>query len=416
MRLDETSDPEPEAYPAMNWDKSIYDDRSTMIEERHQARGDLLRLLHDIAIAVNQSTRIERAVRYVIERVCAHSGWPVGHAFLVSEDGSGELEPTGIWYVQREAKLEPFKRLTMQTRFAKGEGLIGRVYQTGKPMWVRDVGRNPSWLRRNVGDLGLRSALIYPVSVEGRVIAVAEFYSSQESRPGPEMMSVMQTVGALLGQLFERKELEFQLAEMATEEQRRVGQELHDVIGQQVTALSFVAKNLERRLKESSEKEAEMAERLAQGIEETKGQIRALIEGLAPVGVEASGLPTLLEDMALRSGRLYGLECRVESDGRVDIRDDFKAGQLFRIVQEALHNAVKHGSADKAVVVLRRYKDRGVLKVSDNGTGFDPDALTEGMGLRIMRYRAGLIDGELSVWSRPGAGTVITCSFKQEQE
>src|SRR5207302_4003066 len=139
---------------------------------------------------------------------------------------------------------------------------------------------------------------------------------------------------------------------IAASEQRRIGQELHDGTGQELTGLCMLADNLADALKEASVAETQTARRIAQGLRQALGQVRLLSRGLIPVEVDAEGLMAALTELTGRIRELHALHCVFECAEPVPIDDNDTATQLYRIAQEAINNAIKHGSAANLKVTL----------------------------------------------------------------
>lgn len=207
----------------------------------------------------------------------------------------------------------------------------------------------------------------------------------------------------------ERKKLEEAVLEISAREQRRIGQDLHDDLGQLLTGIAFMTRVLQDRLSEARLGEAADAAKIVSLVNEAIRRTRELAAGLQPVIPEARGLMGALERLAADVSRLFGIRCRFETHDAALIHDQAVANQLYRIAQEAVNNAVKHGRASTVLISL---PSRGVLSIIDDGTGFDAKLRAPaGLGMHIMRYRARMIGGSLEVHSTPGAGTVIRCLF-----
>jgi PAS domain S-box-containing protein len=210
----------------------------------------------------------------------------------------------------------------------------------------------------------------------------------------------------------ERKRLEQEVLDIAAEEQRRIGQELHDGTGQELTGLCMLADNLAELLREEERKEEVLARRIARGLRDALGQVRALSRGLVPVEVDAEGLMSSLSELTHRISELHGIPCVFECAEPVPLEDNFSATQMFRIAQEAITNALKHSQASNIRVTLEAKDYYLTLKIIDDGVGMPPpEHMTDGTGLRIMRYRAGQIGATLSVRSGAAGGTVVSCTL-----
>ncbi len=232
--------------------------------------------------------------------------------------------------------------------------------------------------------------------------------------PADLAVSAVDDLGMFTGiirDVSERLELQRQILEIAQEEDRRIGQELHDNIQQQLTGLSLFASGLEQSLLKKSISEAPLAGRIAREISETIGQVNLLSRGLVPVEIDAEGLRSSLTELASRVSEQYRVQCDFEAHGRIDLADNFVATHLFRMAQEAINNAIKHGKSDRIKVSLVGTDGTIELNVLDNGVGFRDVRLhgTSGVGLRIMRYRADLIRADLRICPGEDGGTLVSC-------
>jgi len=209
-----------------------------------------------------------------------------------------------------------------------------------------------------------------------------------------------------------RRKLEKEISEISTREQQRIGQELHDGLGQELTGLGYLAETLYCDLQDRAIAEAETANDLADGIGRALEQARTIAKGLVPVEIDANGLMSALRQLTSNTQRRCGIACRFDYDGPVRIEDTAVATQVFRIVQEAINNAAKHSRAKQILVELKTDGGRIALEVRDDGVGIGEDFEEKGgMGLRIMHYRAGVIGATLNVGPAEGGGTIVTCSL-----
>jgi len=140
-----------------------------------------------------------------------------------------------------------------------------------------------------------------------------------------------------------------------------------------------------------------------------------LARGLSPVALEANGLVSALQELTDTVKGLFGLSYTFKSKGNIVVKDPM-ATHLYRITQEAINNAIKHGHASHLLVSLKKIGDKVALTVDDNGAGFSVDGPQfQGMGLRTIAYRAGMIGADVRVKSRPGHGTQIICTFSPNE-
>jgi two-component system CheB/CheR fusion protein len=218
----------------------------------------------------------------------------------------------------------------------------------------------------------------------------------------------------ILHDITSRKELEREIVEIAALEQRRIGADLHDNVGQELTALGLLADNLVEALGHISPANSDAASRVAKGLSRVLKQVRIISRGLLPVEVDASGLAAALEDLAARVSENSGVSCVFRSTGPLDLEDHLKARHLFLIAQEACSNALRHGQAKNIAISLGPHDHRLVLRIEDDGTGI-PDRPQEGLGLRIMRNRASVIHGTLTIEALKPHGTVVTCTLFKDR-
>lgn len=211
-------------------------------------------------------------------------------------------------------------------------------------------------------------------------------------------------------EIAERKRLENELVEVCGREQQRIGQDLHDGLCQQLTGTAMWCRALTVKLRARSAAEAEEMEKATELINQALRQTRALINGISPVEMKADGLLSALKQLTADTGELFGIGCRFISRGNPLISDNNVATHLYRIAQEALTNAGRHGKARRVEISLVAEPGRIVLTVDDNGVGI-PDHLekTTGMGLRIMNCRARMIGAVLEVQRKAVGGTTVCC-------
>ncbi|MBI2478885.1 MAG: PAS domain S-box protein, partial [Planctomycetia bacterium] len=207
-----------------------------------------------------------------------------------------------------------------------------------------------------------------------------------------------------------RRELQKHVLEIVAEEDRRIGHELHDNIQQLLTGLGLLAQSQAEALAQASSPQAGLAARLARGIREAANDVHLLSRGLVPVEVDAEGLRSALTGLAAKVSEQYGVQCDFQCAGSVTMLDNFSATHLYRIAQEAINNAIKHGGAKRIEMSLAGDEESIVLTVLDNGIGIDVQRESgPGMGLRIMDYRAGLIGATVQVAPGKDGGTMVNC-------
>ncbi|MHC4889546.1 MAG: PAS domain S-box protein [Planctomycetota bacterium] len=217
----------------------------------------------------------------------------------------------------------------------------------------------------------------------------------------------------LLQEIRTRKRLEKEILNISEREQRRIGQELHDSLGQQLTGIAFMTKVLERKLATNSPSDVAGVAKIAKLVNQATGQARSLAKGLHPVDLDAGAFMSALQELATATESLFGIHCTFESGKRVEVDDPEVAVHLYRITQEAITNAIKHGMAKNIQIKLARGRDKCVLTVKNDGLDFPKEfeARETGLGLQIMDHRVDIIGGSLVIHKAPEGGTLITCTF-----
>jgi len=246
-------------------------------------------------------------------------------------------------------------------------------------------------------------ALAFYLIVVGLLIKLRSIYGHLEAR-------VKERTLALTQEMAERERIERELLEISEREQRRIGRDLHDSLGQHLTGVALAGQVLEEKLAARGLPEARDASHMVELVQEGISLSRKMARGLHPIEIEADGLMQALEELAAISGDLFRVSCRFECDSPVLIRDSATSGHLYRITQEAVSNAVKHGKAKNIIVQLEALDDGIALRVRDDGIGLPANGERhEGMGLRIMAHRASMISGTFDARRSLEGGTIISC-------
>ncbi|TKJ36206.1 MAG: hypothetical protein CEE38_12335 [Planctomycetes bacterium B3_Pla] len=244
-----------------------------------------------------------------------------------------------------------------------------------------------------------------------------EYRSHLEELVQTRTAELTQANERLLQQIEQRKRLEKEILNISEREQRRIGRELHDSIGQQFTGIAFMTKALEQKLAGKLPGEATDATEIKNLVNEAMDQTRGLAKGLHPIDLDAGSLTVALQELAATTKKLFGIDCVFKCDGPVPIDDTEVATHLYRITQEAITNAIKHGKTNSIAVELARRKDDLVLTVQNDGLDFpaELEARGTGMGLQIMDHRADIIGASLDVHKRVEGGTMVICSFPDKR-
>jgi PAS domain S-box-containing protein len=385
------------------------------LEQQVVDRTATLRIIQDVAMEANKARTVQQAMRGAVQRICECNGWPLGHAFSLAKDKSGQFVSTGVWYSSDSAKppselLVDFRRVTASMHVSAGDGMIGRVVALDQPMCVDDLMRCDDPRRFVAEKLGLRAALAFPVRACGEVAAVLEFFSSEPIERNDQFWDILPNLGIELGHVIERERLERAIADATTEQQCELGREMHDSVSQILTGVGMMAETLRHLLGRESSPHSELATKLVRYLNEANQKVRQVSRGLMPVDSDPQGLMKALERLAQHCRDVYDVHCRFQCDHPVPVTDH--GTQLYYIAREAAHNAAKHAHA--GAILIRLDEDQRAIRliIEDDGTGMHCNGRTHsGMGLSIMRHRARVIGADLDVHSNQSGGTTVTCTL-----
>ncbi|MEI7731581.1 MAG: sensor histidine kinase [Verrucomicrobiota bacterium] len=217
---------------------------------------------------------------------------------------------------------------------------------------------------------------------------------------------------ALRREMAERERLEEEILKISEREQRRIGHDLHDSLCQHLTGTALAGQVLQERLAAKSLPESDDASKIVDLVEEGITLARNLAHGLYPVQMEAEGLMAAFEELARKLTETAKLQCSFECETPVLIHNDEAATHLYRIAQEAVSNAIRHGKAKQILISLCEQAGRVLLTIEDDGVGLpETNPKTDGLGIRIMAHRAAMMQGTLSVEPALTGGTVVICSI-----
>jgi signal transduction histidine kinase len=241
------------------------------------------------------------------------------------------------------------------------------------------------------------------------VRAVFDCVARRSLENSENLVRVMSAIGFELGQVAERRKLQEEYADVVWQQQVRIAHELHDSLGQELIGLGFLAQSLVRQM--AGTEGAEAAGRVRQGIERSLEQIRGLARGVMPVEREPDGLMSALRQLCGLIESVHGIPCPFECPRPVLISNHQSASQIYRIAQEALNNAVRHGKPSRITVGLEALENETVLRILDDGVGVpeSTEKLPTGSGMRIMKYRAAALGAEMSVKKADPKGTEVVC-------
>ena len=222
-------------------------------------------------------------------------------------------------------------------------------------------------------------------------------------------------VSVAIRDITELKRLEREILEGLTRERQRIGRDLHDGLGQELTGVALMLRALATRLQRDCPAAAESANEIIGLVNQSLDSARALAHGLLPVSVERGGLICALRSLAKRSRDVYGMDVRFRAEVWPELRlDETQAGDLYRIAQEALTNAARHSCATRVKIMLQVDQGSYCLKIADNGVGIAGSGrAAAGMGLQIMAHRAEIVGAKLEILSNMPRGTLIRVAGTQ---
>ncbi len=321
---------------------------------------------------------------------------------------AGILETVGalITVLDQEGRIVRFNRACELTTGYKLDEV------RGKHIWdffllPEEVERSKAGLVHLITDCSGHECQSHWVTRDGATRLITWSCLSLSQDDGPPQYIIATGID-----ITEREHLERALLDVSAREQRRIGQDLHDGLGQHLTGIAFMAKVHEKKLAETDPVAAAEAGKLVRLVNESVHKTRELARGLLPVMSDAQGLMSALQLWAAEVEDIFGISCRFECDTPVLIRDIAVSTHLYHVAQEGVNNAIKHGGARNIVLRLSSANGLGALQIVDDGSGIPEDRQTSsGMGLHIMTYRSAMIGGKLEIAGSSGQGTTVTCTF-----
>jgi PAS domain S-box-containing protein len=423
-----------------------------LADESLRQKTAFVALSKSVAAAANEALTVEGAFQVCVDEICRHTGWPIGHVYMHDTDGGDELAPTAIWHLKDRQTFETFRRVTMTTLFAPGEGLPGRVVAERRSVCIRDVTADSNFPRaRKAKDIGVRGGFGFPVFVGAEVAAVLEFFTEEAAELDRETHEVMIQVGNQLGRVIERARAEtalLQSKETAEYANRTKSEFLATMSHELRTPLNAIIGFSEVMMQEMFGPLGHTNyQDYAQDIRASGNHLLNIINDILDVSKAEAGMIDLadervdLSDLIEASLRLVRPRAEEKNlafdlnlpDAPVRIVGDGR--RLKQVLLNLLSNAVKFTTEGTASIRLRASHADGVtLQVTDTGIGIaEPDLhrimepFTQvdstlsrtydgtGLGLPLSRALIELHGGELTVDSSFGKGTVATVRLPAER-
>lgn len=245
-----------------------------------------------------------------------------------------------------------------------------------------------------------------------------ESHDELESKVLARTAELAHTNDDLQQEMAMRERLETALIQVSEAQQKCIGRELHDGLGQHLTSIAFFGAALQQKLDAQKRPEAKDVQRIVDLVNQSIDKTRRVSHGLYPAALESQGLSAALKELADNTRALKGIDCDLRTDPAMRIDDPVLAINLYRVAQEAIHNAVKHGKANHVWIELSSCDGHDRLLISDNGIGIDPQRIEQspGLGMYSLRARASLLGGTLEIEASPQGGTTVAVIYPAERE
>ena len=384
-----------------------------LLEQRVADRTGRLSALYDILEVASDAASPQTTIARILERILKAVALEAGAIHLL--DSSGEHLQLVAQQGLPDTILESSSTLTLQE-----SPLVGWVARQGSPLLIPRVSQDERAITlAEQGSFGTYAGV--PITATDQIYGVLSVLAQEESRfPAQEEVDLLVSVGEQIGVVVENAQLRQQAEQlMIVEERNRLARELHDSVTQSLYSVTLFAEAGRRMIVDGDTEQAkvylvEVAETGRQALKE----MRLLVHRLRPSVLAKEGLARAIQHRLNAVEGRAGVITRLLVEGELELAPALEEA-LYYITQEALNNALKHAVATEVVVVIRAHEGGDVeLQISDNGRGFDPDAVLDmgGLGLTSMRERAELFGGKVTCKSSMGQGTTIHADFRSNQK
>jgi signal transduction histidine kinase/DNA-binding response OmpR family regulator len=431
---------------------AVYSDLTELkrVEEALREKTEFLALNQVITAAANEAVSVESAMQIALDQVCTQTGWPVGHAYMLADERSGELVTSLVWHLDDTERFEAFRRVTEAMRLAPGIGLPGRVLESGRPAWITDVTKDRNFPRAKVAaELDIKGAFAFPVLVGTDVVAVLEFFSDRALEPREALLDVAAQIGTQLGRVVERKRSEERLreakdeAEAATQAKSRFLASMSHELRTPLNAIIGYSEMLQEEAEDLGQdrflpdlvKIREAGKHLLSLINDVldlskieAGKMDVLVEEFEVADL-IDQVHSVIEPLIAKNANVLEVSCAPDLG---TMRSD--QTKLRQSLLNLLSNAAKFTAGGRITLAARRMAepdgDRLQFVVSDAGIGMAPEQLEglfqafsqarsstardyggTGLGLAITRHFCRLLGGDVTVQSTPAQGSTFTATL-----
>jgi PAS domain S-box-containing protein len=421
------------------------------LSDRARAQSELARraatvqLLQQVPLLAAEAATVEEAAKVCLDRICQHTGWPLGHAYFwqpLPDHSLGVLASRGVWHAE-DPRHARFREVTQGMLMGWGIGLPGRVWKSGQPAWILDVTKDTNFPRAPAArEAGLRAGFAFPVLAQGKVVAVLEFFSGEAREPDADLLATVANLGIQLGGVFDRKRSEEQLKE-AYERLQRVDRErtqflnnaAHE-LGTPLTPIKLQVQLLRDRVLVGAEPPRKSVEILERNVERLGHLVKDLLDAarLQAGQLRLQPQPCEVGEMLAHAVEAYAGLAQANGIGLAmppgpALRVHADPARLGQVFDNLLSNAIKFTPRGGSIAVRRAQEgDQVVVTVADTGIGLTREAMAKlfrpfsqvhdtmqqsrpgtGLGLYVSKGILEATGGTLSCASPgPGQGSTFT--------
>jgi signal transduction histidine kinase/CheY-like chemotaxis protein len=419
---------------------------NTTLAQRVAERTALITLMRDVTVAANEASDIHAALQVAVDRICAYTQWPVGHAYLQTMDGTGEWVPTGIWHVDEPSRFAAFQQATQCFRPVPGVDLIGRVVVHAKPEWSDDITTDPTFGRaRAAKEAGLRAGVACPLLMGKEVVGVLEFFATEARAPEASLLDILAQLGTQLGRIVERQraldQMRRQQETLAQSEKlaamgsllASVAHELNNPLSIVVVEADLLREDIESGpLAEHASKITQAAARCARIVhnfltlarQHPPERVSVHLNSIVEEALELLAYPLQVDSI--------DIDLQLAKDLPALLADPHQLHQVMVNLITNAHQALREMPPPRRLTLTTRAdstRRRVLLDVADTGPGIPPELLARtfepffttkppgvgtGLGLSLCR---GIIEehgGSIRVQSQQGRGAVFRIELPVE--